>query len=384
METILDPRRLAPLVKSAARVASANPRIKPALVRGQALVRSIRATRAYQAVLAVGGAGAARLKTSPQLSGALASGLAVLIFVSASPWIFRTVAPTTEAAPAEASTVAPQTPATPDSDAGVAGDTGQADDSSASPSPHANHENPETFTELFETLDESRWYIADRGPNGDWSSNDFRRTQTYITSEGVNVSLAGTATGHAPFYTSGEISTLQKFRYGYFEARMRVPRGSGLDTGLFTYVREGGPATWNEIDIEILGKNTRQAELTLHVGKRVATRIVKLGFDAADGFHTYAFDWKPDSVTWYVDGRNVYEERGPVALGMNRPQNFFFDLWGSETLPQWIGKLDRKGGPYTATVSCFAYAKSYKGRAICPANAAGGDSEARPIRVVLN
>ena len=31
-----------------------------------------------------------------------------------------------------------------------------------------------------------------------------------------------------------------------------------------------------------------------------------LGFDASQGFHTYGFDWQPDKITWYVDGKAVY------------------------------------------------------------------------------
>jgi endo-1,3-1,4-beta-glycanase ExoK len=372
VETILDPQRLAPLVKYASEVALRSPRIRSALARGETIVRAIRVNPAFKATLAGAGFVFTRLKASPSLSGLLASGLAVLIFVSASPLIFRTVAPTgkTEPAAVEAPALTPATPApdtVPIPPAGAAsGSAGQKSaSSSGSQRSPATHTNPEPFIEHFIRLDESRWYVADRGPNGDWTANDFRRAQLSITHEGLNVTLARAPNGRAPPFTSGEISTLRKFRYGYFEARIRIPRGAGLDTGLFTYVRDKGPTGWNEIDIEFIGRNPQQVELTLHVGKQTAHRIVQLPFDPASGFHTYAFDWKPNSVTWYIDGREVHEEHGRVAAGLTRPQNFLFDLWGSETLPLWMGKIDPDGGPYVATISCFAYAKSYEGRALC-------------------
>jgi hypothetical protein len=399
VETILDPRRLAPLVKSASEVALRNPRIRSALARGESLVRSVRANKAFRAGVAVAGAIAARLKASPPLSGTVASVAAILVFVFASPLIFRTLPPPAKAAPAPApaetpaepaaSAPAPSTPAPgPASPSGAAsGEAGHKSASTAAPSaapsrPHAAHRNPEPFIERFATLDERRWYVADRGPNGAWTANDFRRSQISLTGEGLNVTLAKTTTGKAPPYTSGEISTLSMFRYGYFEGRLRVARGAGLDTGLFTYVREKGPTGWNEIDIEFLGRNTRQVELTAHVGKQVATRTVQLGFDAAEGFHTYGFDWRPDSIAWYVDGRKVYEVSGPIAASLNRPQNLLFDLWGSETLPLWTGNLDPKAGPRIATLSCFAYAHAYEGRPLCSEEA--GEREPRgPSRIVL-
>lgn len=40
-----------------------------------------------------------------------------------------------------------------------------------------------------------------------------------------------------------------------------------------------------------------------------------LGFDASEDFHTYAFEWKEDGITWYVDGKEAYKatENLPVT-----------------------------------------------------------------------
>jgi len=39
------------------------------------------------------------------------------------------------------------------------------------------------------------------------------------------------------------------------------------------------------------------------------------------GWHTYAVDWRPDSVTWYLDGDQVFQvdrsPRKPMCLLMN-------------------------------------------------------------------
>ena len=37
-----------------------------------------------------------------------------------------------------------------------------------------------------------------------------------------------------------------------------------------------------------------------------------LGFDSSKEFHTYGFDWQPDHITWYVDGKPVYTARDNI------------------------------------------------------------------------
>ena len=394
METILDPKRLAPLVKSVAHIVGDIPRVRAGFVLAARLARSVGANPFVKRTLAGASLIAARLKASPPLAGALASVAAILVFVFASPMIFRTVAPPVRLAPAPVEPPALAPPA-PTADALAAAAAAAADAAAreaarkAGPPPPRRPAlpgiGPDAFIDRFSKLNEGRWYVADRGSNGDWTVNDFRRSQISLSHEGMTLTLAKAAPGGATPFSSGEITSQDKFRYGYFEARLRAARGAGTDTGLFTYVRDKGPDGWNEIDIELIGGNPRQVEFAIHVGKLTAHRVIQLSFDAASAFHTYAFDWKPDSVTWYVDDRPVYVERGPAATGLTRAQNFVIDVWGSETLYRWMGKIDRSGGPYIATLSCFAYAKSYEGRALCPdPDAAPKGKDDLPARRVVS
>ncbi|MEP7210186.1 MAG: hypothetical protein ABI740_05055, partial [Alphaproteobacteria bacterium] len=77
----------------------------------------------------------------------------------------------------------------------------------------------------------------------------------------------------------------------------------------------------------------------------------------------------------------VHEERGPVAEGLTRPQNLLFDLWGSQTLTGWLGKIDPKAGPHVATISCFAYDKAYAGRQLCADGGGEDKGGAMPHRL---
>lgn len=256
---------------------------------------------------------------------------------------------------------------------GVSGEAGQAStrptNSGAAVAPRRppiTLPAPASFVDRFRELNvQERWYVSDGWNNGDWISSDWRARQTAISPEGLVLTLARAPRGSDKPYMSGEVQSLDHYRYGYFETRMRVPRGSGLVTGVFTYTRAQGNATWNEIDIEILGRNTRRVELTYHVGGRAHNQNLDLPFDAADGFHTYAFEWREDALRWYVDNVMVHQFQGGSVSRLVRPQRFYINLWNTDALRDWVGPVDASQAPWRLTVSCVAYALSYDGRSLC-------------------
>jgi beta-glucanase (GH16 family) len=101
-------------------------------------------------------------------------------------------------------------------------------------------------------------------------------------------------------YTSAIVTSLkrQKFSYGYFEMRAKLPKGQGI-----------WPAFWLtndstlEIDaMEMLGHEPNKVYMTLHRnGSQVQGRSYT-GPDYSAGFHTFGVDWQPTYVKWYLDG----------------------------------------------------------------------------------
>ena len=220
----------------------------------------------------------------------------------------------------------------------------------------------EAFVERFDRASISdRWSISHGWSNGSWMLNDWQSAATEVKPGLLTLHLKPGVEGSDFPLSGGEIQTLKQHRYGYFEARMKVPRGSGLVTGLFSYVGRDGRVRPNEIDIEILGRNTRVVELTIHENGQPTSKKITLPFDAADGFHTYGFDWQPDFVRWYADGQLIYTESGPAARRVTRPQQLILSVWGSKELEAWVGKIDLKRAPWKLEVSCVAYAPSYSG-----------------------
>ncbi len=220
------------------------------------------------------------------------------------------------------------------------------------------------FIERFERLDDALWLVSDGWSNGDWMANDFRRDQVATGPDGLTITLAA-ARGGEKAYSSGEIRTTGRYRHGYFEIDMRAPAGAGLVSGFFTYTGAFFGDPHDEIDIEILGRNTREVTFTIFADDVQTSTVKPLGFDAADDFHLYAFEWTAEYVRWYVDGELEHEERAEDAPLPVTPQIYYLDLWSSETLTDWVGRIDPPGAPWTMHVACVAYAERYDGRTLC-------------------
>jgi beta-glucanase (GH16 family) len=109
-------------------------------------------------------------------------------------------------------------------------------------------------------------------------------------------------------FTSGMVASHEKFsqQYGWFEARMKLPRGRGLWPAFWLL-----PATMKwppEIDImEHKGRIPDRVWLTLHLPQPGTWQPKSdgkewSGPDFTADFHTFAVEWEPGAMRWYVDG----------------------------------------------------------------------------------
>ena len=76
-------------------------------------------------------------------------------------------------------------------------------------------------------------------------------------------------------YSCGELRTLstKRIKYGRIETRMKAPAravAKGYISSLFTYVQEGSPKEWEEIDIELEGSRPDMFQANLIYGVNVA------------------------------------------------------------------------------------------------------------------
>lgn len=142
---------------------------------------------------------------------------------------------------------------------------------------------------------------------------------------------------YAKNYKGAEYRTKEAFLYGRFEANFKACGKEGSLSTMFTYF--DGTATdpwannkWNEIDIEILGRYTNDVQFnTITSGATNHVRHHPVNFDPALEYHTYAFEWTPDYIAWFIDGIEVYRQTEDFVKTVIRPQKFMFNMW----LPQW-------------------------------------------------
>ncbi len=118
-------------------------------------------------------------------------------------------------------------------------------------------------------------------------------------------------------FTSARIVTRDRgyWTYGYFEARMKLPEGTGMwpafwllpqpEKGMGTNNRYGGWPANGEIDImEARGRLPAESSGTLHYGGDrdvYATGTAALA-SPISGWHVYALEWRSDHISWFVDG----------------------------------------------------------------------------------
>ncbi len=186
-------------------------------------------------------------------------------------------------------------------------------------------------------VDQSKWRF-DIGGSG-WGNNE----QQYYTDSTRNAAMDGagnlviTARRENPAnyqchygtcqYTSARLLTAATFTraYGRFEARMKLPRGQGIWPAFWMLGDNIGQVGWpgsGEIDImENIGREPSTVHGTIHgpgySGSGGIGAPYSIGGVFADAFHTFAVDWSPNLIIWYVDGVE-YQRRTPADLGGNR------------------------------------------------------------------
>ncbi len=213
-----------------------------------------------------------------------------------------------------------------------------------------------TFSDDFDTL--SFW----NGTSGTWDSTYFWAPANGIEITGgqqvnwnINVNYAPTSSvtpwtisngvldlhaGPAPAaiqpyidnaqYTSGMITSYHSLSqlYGYFEISAELPAGPGMWPAFWLMPVNTTSATFPEIDVvEALGNVPNVAYETVHTdqtGTMTQIQGATVVPGMYTGFHTYAVDWEPNTITWYIDGVEVFQTATPADL--HSPMYMIADL----------------------------------------------------------
>ncbi|HSC68842.1 MAG TPA: family 16 glycosylhydrolase [Cellvibrio sp.] len=169
----------------------------------------------------------------------------------------------------------------------------------------------------------------------------------------------------AKAYKGAELYSNDAYVYGRYEMRMRVANASGVLSTFFTYKNGSEVANtfWEEIDIEVFGKNNAtQWQSNIILGSTRPTIQTEQTHTAdgslADGYHTYVLEWTPDYVAWFLDGVEVRRITGTSTVtSLTNAQSLRFNIWVSESVP-WVGAWDDSVLPVYQFVNYIDY-KAY-------------------------
>jgi beta-glucanase (GH16 family) len=156
--------------------------------------------------------------------------------------------------------------------------------------------------------------------NDEWQRyRDFTNGNHVFTAEGL--ALRAFLKSGQPLAVgsidSGMLRSKWIGKYGYFEAKVKVPAGRGTWPAFWLNPQDG---KWPpEIDVLEIVNNGRDSTLNsfhfVHgAGTQPATSSLldqwnsyRPGFDYKDGFHTFAVEWTPDRVRHFVDDKLVVD-----------------------------------------------------------------------------
>lgn len=162
-------------------------------------------------------------------------------------------------------------------------------------------------------------------------------------------------TSNYKFY-GAELYSKDHFMYGKFEAKMKMAFAPGCISSMFLYYDNsyrGGSEIWNEIDIEVIGKQPNGFQSNIITGKagaQITTEKIHTFADSiASDFHIYTIEWTPDYVAWYFDGDLVRKsdssnDTKKQVSALVKEQSLRFNLWSSKSVA-WVGKLNEKDIP---------------------------------------
>jgi beta-glucanase (GH16 family) len=208
-----------------------------------------------------------------------------------------------------------------------------------------------TFDDEFNSLSLYNGTNGTWQPAYDWSPNGFNAGSSWLVNPAVmpadaniysvsngTLSMAikplpadvSSASVGGDQFLSGQLETKPSFsqEYGYFEINAQLPSGGAGISSAFWLLPESG--AWPpEIDVfeEDTSQGTNAVETGVFSNQTGSTQqIYNWNYNLPDlsaAAHTFAVDWEPNTITWYIDGQQVFQTATPAD--MHQPMYMLID-----------------------------------------------------------
>jgi beta-glucanase (GH16 family) len=215
------------------------------------------------------------------------------------------------------------------------------------------------YTLVFEdgfdgtAVDTTRWnYRADisKNPSGTAAMSWQRPDNVSVGGGNMQIALVQSPDPTKAPFSGGGLISKRKFRYGYYETRMKINQGGGWHSAFWmmdwdAVNQKPTPTRATEIDaFEIDSgspKNMRENLITWKPGTNqygpvsYSSGVYGTGMDLSAGFHTYGMEWTESGIRYYVDGvvQASYVVNG-VRSGLQQPYTPV--QWNHDLLSIWL------------------------------------------------
>jgi beta-glucanase (GH16 family) len=215
----------------------------------------------------------------------------------------------------------------------------------AQPAAIAGQGYRKVFADEFAKLNRAVWdnhVWYDERPHANWSKFQtieaggilhLRTSRNYIWHNNGQ-------SGGYPMNTITTRTSRKRFKYGYFEARMKWTKGNGAWPGFWLYSYQHAidqdqcKTRAGEIDVmEGQGSEPRVFYGTVHsntngcspADDQNGNNYQQVATNLTAGFHSYGVKWTPTRVTWFLDGRRTHSARPYPAD--NQPMFLLLQMW---------------------------------------------------------
>jgi endo-1,3-1,4-beta-glycanase ExoK len=227
---------------------------------------------------------------------------------------------------------------------------------SANPLASQEPNEPPKSLSFYETFDKpidlGRWYLSDGWAGSDMADCMLSGRNVRIENGALEIALRKEKNPIRP-YTCADVQSRQLLGYGTFEARMRAAIAPGTVSTFFTYAQD----VRDEIDFEVLGRYAKKVQLNYFTaGQGGHEYLADLDF-SVDTMNDYAFEWLPDSIRWFINGKLVHEVRREAGKPFpTHPQKIYLALWNGRgtNAEQWLEPFVYSE-PLTAAFDYVAY-----------------------------
>ena len=157
-------------------------------------------------------------------------------------------------------------------------------------------------------IDQNKWTVRDGGWSPEW------HLPANVTVSDSNLIITAKQEDYNIHYTSGLLYTKASWKYGRFEARIKVPYGKTLWPAFWMMPASMPYEGWNvdpekangEIDIMEQWDYCMDTwtAASMHTGEPLHSRANSYKtYDLSEDYHIYALDWQPGLLRWCFDNK---------------------------------------------------------------------------------